>query len=106
MASAATNDPLRGSCTCGRINYSILLPSSEEATATAQQEFEIFVDDRTENAYLRVPIARYHSFTTAFYPDETHSSIRRTFTPEHARQFHFSSLLLNALRFGPPSLRA
>jgi hypothetical protein len=75
-------DPLQGSCTCGRNNYAIILPSE----ATARQEFEIFFDDSTEHAYLRVPISRYRSFTTAFYPDETHSSIRRTFTPQHARK--------------------
>jgi len=33
---------------------------------------------------LRVPISNIHSTTYAFYPDETHSSIRRVFTPHHA----------------------
>jgi hypothetical protein len=84
---------LRGSCTCGRNNYAVIIPSE----ATARQEFEIFFDDHTENAYLRVPISRYQSFTTAFYPDETHSSIRRTFTPQHARKSFgiFSNLSLS-----------
>jgi hypothetical protein len=75
--------PLQGSCTCGRNNYAILIPSE----ATPREEFEIFFDDRTDNAYLRVPLSRYQSFTTAFYPDETHSSIRRIFTPHSARKF-------------------
>jgi hypothetical protein len=30
-----------------------------------------------------VPIAWYHSHTRSYYPDETHSNIRRTFTPLH-----------------------
>ena len=33
---------------------------------------------------LRVPLSRLHSTTYAFYPDETHHTIRRVFTPEHA----------------------
>lgn len=35
-------------------------------------------------AWLRVPIAWYQSHTRSYYPDETHSTIRRTFTPLHA----------------------
>ncbi|KAL2423526.1 hypothetical protein ABEF94_010677 [Exophiala dermatitidis] len=35
-------------------------------------------------AWLRVPLDWYFSSTQAFFPDETHSSIRRTFTPLHA----------------------
>jgi hypothetical protein len=31
-----------------------------------------------------VPIAWYQSHTRSYYPDETHSTIRRTFTPLHA----------------------
>ena len=30
-------------------------------------------------AWLRIPLAWYHSNTRAFYPDESHASIRRTF---------------------------
>lgn len=33
-------------------------------------------------AYVRVPLSWYHSTTYAFFPDETHSSIRRVY--EHA----------------------
>ena len=36
------------------------------------------------NLSLRVPLTRIQSTTHAFYPDETHSSIRRVFTPSHA----------------------
>jgi hypothetical protein len=31
-----------------------------------------------------VPLTSYQSQTTSFYPDETHSTIRRSFTPRHA----------------------
>ena len=33
---------------------------------------------------LRVPLSNIHSTTYAFYPDETHKSIRRVFTPQYA----------------------
>lgn len=33
---------------------------------------------------LRVPLAQLRSTTYAFYPDETHSTIRRVFTPRNA----------------------
>ena len=33
---------------------------------------------------LRIPLSWLHSMTYAFYPDETHSSIRRVFTPQYA----------------------
>lgn len=35
-------------------------------------------------AWLRVPLSWYQSSTTAYFPDETHGEIRRTFTPHHA----------------------
>lgn len=34
-------------------------------------------------AWLRIPIHWYQSYTQSYYPDETHTSIRRTFTPHH-----------------------
>ena len=34
-------------------------------------------------AWLRVPLDWYHSTTIAFFPDETHGDIRRTYTPSH-----------------------
>ena len=78
-------EPLRGECTCGRNKYTIHIPSE----AAARQDFEVFFDDRAETAYLRVPLTRYQSFTTSFFPDETHSSIRRIFVPQHARKSLF-----------------
>ena len=33
---------------------------------------------------LRVPLAHIHSTTYAFYPDETPTTIRRVFTPDHS----------------------
>ncbi|MCJ1281060.1 hypothetical protein MMC26_000378 [Xylographa opegraphella] len=35
-------------------------------------------------AFLRVPLPWYQSTTYAFYPNESHSSIRRVFSPWHA----------------------
>ena len=43
---------------------------------------------------LRIPLTTLRSTTYAFYPDETHSSIRRVFTPSHAphTKRHFCGL--------------
>lgn len=35
-------------------------------------------------AWLRVPLTWYQSQTYSYYPDETHATIRRSFTPHHA----------------------
>ncbi|OKL64679.1 hypothetical protein UA08_01058 [Talaromyces atroroseus] len=35
-------------------------------------------------AWLRVPLTWFQSQTYAYYPDETHATIRRTFSPLHA----------------------
>ena len=35
---------------------------------------------------LRIPLTRLHSTTFAYFPDETHSAIRRVFTPSNAPQ--------------------
>ncbi|KAI1945619.1 hypothetical protein LOZ53_001775 [Ophidiomyces ophidiicola] len=37
-------------------------------------------------AWLRVPLPWYQSFTRSFFPDETHASIKRIFTPETSPQ--------------------
>ncbi|PLN78990.1 hypothetical protein BDW42DRAFT_135565 [Aspergillus taichungensis] len=82
-------DPLHGSCLCGRNQYTINIP--EDVTDHAQ----IYFDDSRDNrrlqgspltAWLRVPLSWYQSHTESFFPDETHSSIRRTYTPLHAPQ--------------------
>jgi hypothetical protein len=36
------------------------------------------------SAWLHVPLTWFQSQTVSYYPDETHASIRRTFTPLHA----------------------
>ena len=42
------------------------------------------MSDLGKGLSLRVPISQLHSTTYAFYPDETHNTIRRVFTPRHA----------------------
>ncbi|KKZ61114.1 hypothetical protein EMCG_04259 [[Emmonsia] crescens] len=85
---------LRGSCFCGRIQYAIVIPHSSVTQA------EVYFDtssDRRRNqatpltAWLRVPLDWYRSSTTSYFPDETHSAIRRTFIPPNAphSQRHF-----------------
>ncbi|KAJ5088665.1 Glutathione-dependent formaldehyde-activating enzyme/centromere protein V [Penicillium angulare] len=83
------HEPLHGSCSCGRNEYKIDIP--DDVTEHAQVYFDSSRDNRRFHgaplsAWLRVPLEWYQSNTTSFYPDETHSSIRRTFTPRHAPQ--------------------
>ncbi|KAL8934720.1 MAG: hypothetical protein Q9211_005080 [Gyalolechia sp. 1 TL-2023] len=72
---------LEGACSCGRNHYIILAPQS------FRELFSVIYDDRVEHARslsLRVPLSHIQSTTHAFYPDETHRTIRRIFTPRHA----------------------
>ncbi|KAI4166910.1 MAG: hypothetical protein LQ343_007647 [Gyalolechia ehrenbergii] len=90
---------LEGACSCGRNHYIILAPPS------FGELFSVIYDDRVEHGQctgalnrqhadlatarslsLRVPLSHIQSTTHAFYPDETHSTIRRIFTPRHAPQ--------------------
>ncbi|KAK3713356.1 hypothetical protein LTR37_008548 [Vermiconidia calcicola] len=73
---------LYGSCACERNQYTIIIPTS--STSLAQVFFDNSVANRRSQAtpvtaWLRVPLDFYHSTTYAQFPDETHSSIRRTF---------------------------
>ncbi|KAI9652427.1 MAG: hypothetical protein M1829_001649 [Trizodia sp. TS-e1964] len=83
---------LRGSCSCGRNQYTISLPS-----ASASLHAHVFFDSSGEQrrlqaapltAWIRVPLSAYQSTTTSFFPDETHSSIRRVYSLPLA-QHHF-----------------
>ncbi|KAJ9611346.1 hypothetical protein H2200_004530 [Cladophialophora chaetospira] len=76
--------PLQGSCNCGRNHYIITVPRD------ATEQALVYFDDSSESrrsqatpltAWLRVPLTWYSSATTSYFPDETHSTIRRTFTP-------------------------
>ncbi|EGE80834.1 hypothetical protein BDDG_03775 [Blastomyces dermatitidis ATCC 18188] len=78
---------LRGSCSCGRIQYAILIPRN--AVTHAEVYFDTSSDRRRNQAapltaWLRVPLDWYQSTTTSYFPDETHSAIRRTFIPPNA----------------------
>jgi hypothetical protein len=47
---------------------------------------EVFIgkaDDARLTAWLRVPLPWFQSHTTSFFPDETHSTIRKIFTSPH-----------------------
>ena len=94
---------LRGSCACGRNRYVIDIPQS--SSQLAQLLFDnsslsrkliclsLLTDHHLKKtkqigwhqaspitAWLRIPLSWYHSTTYAFFPDETHGSIRKTFT--------------------------
>ncbi|KAJ5747070.1 uncharacterized protein N7511_008766 [Penicillium nucicola] len=82
-------EPLRGSCSCGRNEYQINIP--DDVTEHAEVYFDSSRDSRRFHgtplsAWLRVPLDWYESYTQSFFPDESHSSIRRSFSPRHAPQ--------------------
>ncbi|KAJ6078551.1 hypothetical protein N7467_008304 [Penicillium canescens] len=82
-------EPLRGSCSCGRNEYQVNIP--DDVTEHAEVYFDSSRDNRRFHgtplsAWLRVPLDWYESYTQSFFPDESHSSIRRRFSPRHAPQ--------------------
>ncbi|PFH60611.1 hypothetical protein XA68_10667 [Ophiocordyceps unilateralis] len=86
--------PLRGGCQCGRNRYIITVPHDgvKEAQVLFNTEPAHQVSLATPlAAYIRVPLSWYHSTTFAFFPDETHTAIRRVYThpsQQHAKR-HF-----------------
>ncbi|KAF2100905.1 hypothetical protein NA57DRAFT_37267 [Rhizodiscina lignyota] len=86
---------LRGGCACGRNEFIILVPIA------SVHEIQVLLDNSSRTRhhttspftpFLRVPLHWYHSVTYAFFPDETHRSIRRTFSspddgPQTLRHF-------------------
>ncbi|TID27016.1 hypothetical protein E2P81_ATG01473 [Venturia nashicola] len=71
-----------GTCACGRNTYVIEIPNASSQLA------QVYLDNSSSNrrhlaapitAWLRVPLSWFHSTTYAFFPDETHRTIRRTF---------------------------
>ncbi|KAI2791069.1 hypothetical protein POX_c03924 [Penicillium oxalicum] len=79
------HEPLQGSCSCGRNEYTIHIP--EDVADHAHIYFDTGRDSRQVLAsWLRVPLDWYQSHTLSFFPDETHASIRRVFTPPNAPQ--------------------
>ncbi|KAE9982599.1 hypothetical protein BLS_005736 [Venturia inaequalis] len=71
-----------GTCACGRNHYVIEIPNA------STQLVQVYLDNSISNrrhlaspitAWLRVPLSWFHSTTYAFFPDETHRNIRRTF---------------------------
>ncbi|EOO03050.1 hypothetical protein UCRPA7_1451 [Phaeoacremonium minimum UCRPA7] len=90
----SSHHPLRGGCSCGRNKYIIEIP--EGATDSAQVLFDTDSSRRNSQAtplaaFIRVPLAWYHSATFAFFPDETSSMIRRVYespSEQHSKR-HF-----------------
>ncbi|RMZ91950.1 hypothetical protein DV736_g814, partial [Chaetothyriales sp. CBS 134916] len=85
MSDSGTHDPLQGTCSCGRNHISITLPRD---AVTAGRQAQIYFDDSRPSHFptpvLRVPLTWVSSATIALFPDETHTTIRRTFTPASA----------------------
>jgi len=79
---ATTIMDLHGGCACGRNVYVVEIP--EASSEESQIVFDTSPATRRHHAspfviFLSVPVSFFHSATLAFYPDETHRSIRRTF---------------------------
>ncbi|KAL7950499.1 hypothetical protein V8C42DRAFT_306692 [Trichoderma barbatum] len=75
--------PLRGGCQCGRNRYIIAIPENgiKDAQVLFNTEPQHQIPLATPlAAYIRVPLSWYHSSTYAFFPDETHTMIRRVYT--------------------------
>ncbi|KAK5049480.1 hypothetical protein LTR84_004409 [Exophiala bonariae] len=79
--------PIHGACNCGRNVYSITVPQD------ALERAEVYFDGSSESrrsqatpltAWLRIPLPWFSSSTQALFSDETHSSIRKVFSPLHA----------------------
>ncbi|KAI9669861.1 MAG: hypothetical protein M1831_006896 [Alyxoria varia] len=73
---------VQGSCSCGRNRYVIHIPETHATSAS------VYFDNTSRarrshatplQAFLAVPLEWYHSSTIAYLPDETHTSIRRTY---------------------------
>ncbi|KAF7550206.1 hypothetical protein G7046_g8094 [Stylonectria norvegica] len=82
-ASMSALRPLRGGCQCGRNRYIIAVPQDgvREAQVLFNTEPVHQIPLATPlAAYIRVPLEWYHSTTYSFFPDETHSTIRRAYT--------------------------
>ncbi|KAI9724666.1 MAG: hypothetical protein M1828_003535 [Chrysothrix sp. TS-e1954] len=84
----ATHRALRGSCSCGRNRYLISVP--EASANLAEIYFDTSSTSRRRHAspittFMSVPITWYRSSTTAYYPDETHASIRKTYEAPNPR---------------------
>ncbi|CAG8980432.1 hypothetical protein HYALB_00003997 [Hymenoscyphus albidus] len=75
--------PLHGGCSCGRNKYTVSIP--HDAAEVAQVFFDSSAAHRRSqavplSAWLRIPLSWYESNTFAFFDDESHNSIRRTYT--------------------------
>jgi len=78
--------PLQGGCSCGRNRYTIQIP--QDATERARVLFDSSAVARRSqaaplSAWLRVPLTWYQSTTYAFFEDENHSAIYRSYTSPH-----------------------
>jgi len=74
---------LQGGCFCGRNHYIIQIP--EQTTEVPRVYFDNGKAHRRSqatplSAWLRVPLTWYQSTTESYFPDESHTAIRRSYT--------------------------
>ncbi|CAL3964661.1 hypothetical protein PZA11_002385 [Diplocarpon coronariae] len=96
--------PLHGACFCGRNRYTVCIP--QDATEKPRVFFDNSYGHRRSqatplSAWLRVPLAWYQSTTYAFREDESHASIRRSYTSpnEQSSKRHFCGFCGTPLSF-------
>ncbi|CAO2658056.1 Nn.00g073160.m01.CDS01 [Neocucurbitaria sp. VM-36] len=82
---------LHGSCACGRNRYVVQIPSQQ--VQQAELRYDNTAASRHHSAspltlWLRVPLLWYTSATFAQFPDETRSSIQRSFISPFASNVH------------------
>ncbi|KAI1433974.1 hypothetical protein GGR50DRAFT_665440 [Xylaria sp. CBS 124048] len=80
---------LRGSCRCGRNQYSVQVP--KDSSNSAQVIFDSDSNHRMSSAsplsaFIRIPLLWYRSEVFPFFPDESRSTIRRSYT--HPTESH------------------
>ncbi|OTB07113.1 hypothetical protein M426DRAFT_20169 [Hypoxylon sp. CI-4A] len=79
----ATIRPLRGSCSCGRNQYVVQIPTGQSTIASIHFDSTALhrISAATPlSAFLRVPLSWYHSRIFPFFPDESRASIRRVYS--------------------------
>ncbi|KAH8602349.1 hypothetical protein B0O99DRAFT_606301 [Bisporella sp. PMI_857] len=91
----STQKPLVGGCSCGRNRYTITIPQNIPIRDSAEIFFSSNLSLKTPHhpltLYLHLPLDWLHSSTHSltFDPFETHSQIRRSYTPTPSSQHYF-----------------
>ncbi|PHH52747.1 hypothetical protein CFIMG_005694RA [Ceratocystis fimbriata CBS 114723] len=84
---ASVHRPLRGGCHCGRYRYVVERPLDAIEIGQVLLDTDRLYESSVASllpAFLRVPLSWYHSSTYALFPDESHSTISRFYSPDES----------------------